>query len=121
MTNIKGSGTKKQLAEAVNQVWPVIADQLGGLIETCRYESCHEGKALEERIDNQLNATKGFVSDDTLQDKGPASASGKTDGAKELPDNQRITGQDTRLAPGISHLEAVVSIRPILMADRQLI
>ncbi|MBC2712857.1 MAG: strawberry notch family protein [Desulfosarcina sp.] len=93
LTNIKKRGTKKQLAEAVEQVRSVIADQLGELIETYRYESYHEGKVLEEKIDSYLNATRGFVSDDALQDKHPARKTDRTERSKKLPKNSRISGQ----------------------------
>ncbi len=80
---------------AVKDVKAAVADNIGDLIETHRYESTAEGKAIEAYLDDMLDVTRkheGDVSTNRVPDPR-AGAEASIPEARELPGDRRVARQ----------------------------
>lgn len=85
----------------IQNIKSIIADQIGDLVETHRYESQEEGRALEKYLDSLLEVLDR-VSRDSLRNNGPKARSEAKQG--RVSDNRGITSNSNSdsLSPGQS-------------------
>lgn len=96
-------------AKAAKNVQSVIADRIGDMVETYRYESTEDGQALESYIDRLLKAT-GRVSQAEMQGEPGASAQAKAQPPGKISQTGRVESYQLRKSesPWYSQLERVV-------------
>ena len=99
LSGIKDSAEKERTTEALKSI---IADQIGDMLETYRYESAEEGQAIENYIDSLLRVVRRHEvsAGKPLQGKrgAPQKIAGKP-GPEEVPNSKRLTAtQETRFS-----------------------